>query len=534
MELAIPLLALGGLYIISKKKEPFINDYKPAHQTTDKYFKPNSEYMEKTQTSTFQDLAGRTVNMNDYSEKMVPYFGKTKNIGKNSKLEPDSILDNAVGAGSTYITKSENAPLFRPQEHVQWAHGAPNDSDFYQSRVNLSQNMHNVKPFQEVHVAPGLNGGFSTQGSGGFNSGTEAREKWIDKTVNELRVATKPKTTFTLETHQGPAQTLVKNLGIEGKVEKYLPDKFYINTPDRYLTTNGATLAATMPSIQPNPTVHRATSQSYSGPAGNGGVQSATKHGMYRPDTRQQLGSVAFTPAGSGVEMPNTTIQNDMSLTNRSVQNASVFGGMGGIVSALTAPIQDLLRPTRKEDFVGLTRHGNAGSTVSNAPIAETIVPPTVKQTTMYSPYDMGQRAYLPISDGAYQISEQQVPDTQRQSTSTSYMGPGMSILPQAISDQAERNAKISADRMTTGRIAGGNIQTFSPHINQTYTSNRSSMHTAYTGNVGSSLTMASPSVDLYGGIRNPNQYAEPDRNTPDLLAAFKKNPYTHSLHSVA
>jgi len=200
----------------------------------------------------------------------------------------------------------------------------------------------------------------------------------------------------------------------------------------------------------------------------------------------------------------------------------------------LTAPIQDLLRPTRKEDLVGLTRHGNAGSTVSNAPIAETIVPPTVKQTTMYSPYDMGQRAYLPISDGGYQISEQQLPDTQRQSTSTSYMGPGMSILPQAISDQAERNAKISADRMTTGRIAGGNIQTFSPHINQSYTSNRSSMHTAYTGNVGSSLTMASPSVDLYGGIRNPNKYEEPDRNTPDLLAAFKKNPYTHSLHSVA
>ena len=540
MELAIPLLALGGLYIISKKnkRETFINDSRPidgARQLTDKYFKPNAAYMKETHTPTFTDLAGRTVNLNAYSENMVPFFGKTKNIGKELTPRSDSILDNTAGAGSLHITKSESAPLFRPQEHVQWANGSPNDSDFYQSRVNLSQNMNNVKPFQEMHVAPGLNNGYNAQGSGGFNSGTEAREKWIDKTVNELRVSTKPKTTFTLESHQGPAQTLVKNLGLEGKVEKYLPDKFYINSPDRYLTTTGSTLAATMPSIQPNPTIHRATtSQSYTGPAGNGGVQSVKKNGMYRIDHRQQLEGVAFTPAGSSVEMPNTTIQNDLLFTNRSVQNTSTFGGMGGIVSALTAPISDLLRPTRKEDLVGLTRHGNAGSTVSNAPIAETVVAPTVKQTTMYSPYEMGQRAYLPISDGAYQVTEQQVSETQRQSTSTSYMGPGMSVLPQTVSDQAERNASISANRMTTGRIAGGNIQTFSPNINQSSTTNRSSMLSSYTGNVGSSLTAQSPSVDLYGGIRTTNKYVEPDRNTPDLLSAFKKNPYTHSLHSVA
>jgi hypothetical protein len=549
MELAIPLLALGGLYIISKKKESFVNDhervmedfkpsihkYKPHYAVTDKYFQPNPDYVEDIKTPTYTDLAGRTVNLNAYSEHMVPYFGKMKNIGNDKNTNPDTILDNRTGSGSLQITKSESAPLFRPQENVQWANGSPNDSDFYQSRVNLSKNMNNVKLFQEMSVAPGLNNGYTNQGSGGFNSGMEARDKWVDKTVNELRVATKPKTSFTLENHQGPAQTLVKNLGIEGKVEKYLPDKFFINTPDRYLTTTGATLAATMPSIQPNPTIHRATtSQSYSGPAGNAGVQSATKHGMYRDDHRQQFGSEAFTPAGSAVDMPNTTPQNDILLTNRSVQNASSFGGMYGIVNALTAPITDLLRPTRKEDLVGLTRHGNAGTTVSNAPIAETVVPPTVKQTTLYSPYDMGQRAYLPISDGAYQVSQQQVSETNRQYTSVSYMGGGMSTSPQMVSDQAERNATISSNRMTTGRIAGGNIQSFNPHINQTTSTNRSSMHSSYVGNVGSSLTAVSPSIELYGGIRNPNKYEEPDRNTPDLLTAFKKNPYTQSLHSVA
>jgi len=538
MELAIPLVALGGLYLISnKKKETFINDYRKPNQLTDKYFQPNPTYVNESDKPQFTDLAGRKVNINDYSENMVPFFGKTKNIGDSLKdlNQAEQILDHAVGSGSLQIKKTESAPLFKPQDNTQWAHGAPNQSDFYQSRVNLSQNMHNVKPFQETHVAPGMNKGFSAQGSGGFNSGTEARDQWIDKTVNQLRVATKPKTTFTLDQHEGPAQTLVKNLGIEGKVEKYLPDKFYINSPDRYLTTTGSVLGPTQQSIQPDPTVHRATtSKSYTGPAGNGGVQSQAKQGMYRPDNKQQLGTVPFTPAQAAVDRTGYGSMNPLVPTNRSFQNSSTFGGMGGLISAITAPLTDLLRPTRKEDIVGLTRKGNAGSTVSNPTMKDVFVPPTIKQGTMYNAYDAGGRAYAPITDGGYQVSEQQAVQTERDTTSVPYMGTGMSVLPQAMSTHADLSATISANRMTHGRIAGGNMQTFQPTMNQTSTTNRSSMHTPYTGGMGSSIANVSPSMELYGGIRNANKYAEPDRNTSDLLDAFKKNPYTQSLHSVA
>lgn len=542
MELAIPLVALGGLYVISnqKKREGFksVNTYTKPNQITDKYFVPNKEYMEKTDTSKFTDMAGRKVNLNDYSENMVPFFGKTKNIGNTLKdyNHSEHLLDTHTGTGSLQVSKTEVAPLFKPNEHVQWANGAPNKSDFYQSRVNPSQNMHNVKPFQEVHVGPGLNHGYSSQGSGGFNSGIESREKWIDKTVNELRVATNPKETFELSNHQGPAQTLVKNLGIEGKVEKHLPDKFYINSPDRYLTTTGLQVASTARSIQPNPTIHRATTTTaYSGVAGNGGVQSQAKQGMYRQDHRQQLESVGFTPASTSVEKNNlSTDSYNLLPTNRSVTRSETFGGMYGLINALTAPITDIVRPTRKEDLVGLTRHGNAGSTVSNAPIIEVVVPPTVKQSTMYSPYSMGQRAYAPITDGGYKVSEQQPIQNQRDTTSVAYMGIGSSVLPQPISTNADYNATISSNRMTTGRIAGGNIQTFQPSINQTTSTARSQLHTSYTGPVGSSIHTVPPTIDQYGSIRNTNKYAEPDRNTSDLLDAFKKNPYTHSLHSVA
>lgn len=542
MELAIPLIALGGLYVVSnqKKKEGFgsvpVNHYKTPNQVTDKYFKPNPESEpEMNQDKHFKDLAGREVDVSEYTKKMTPYFGKMKNIGNSTtNFNRDQLLDNFSGGGTFHIAKTEGAPLFKPQENVQWANGAPNQSNFYQSRVNPSIGMKNVKPWQEEHVGPGLNQGYSAQGTNGFNSGMEAREKWTDRTVDELRVLTNPKQTFGLDGHQGPAQTLVKNLGFEGKFEKHLPDKFFVNTPDRYLTTTGSELGPTLRSEQPDPTVHRATTtKAYTGVAG-GGVQQQSKPGMYRLDHRQQFGAVEFTPATSAVPHTNSNMESYKLLpTNRSTTQAESFGGIQGLVQAITAPLVDLVRPTRKEDLVGLTRLGGLGSSVSNAPISTEVAPPTVKEGTIYSPYALGQRPFHAITDGGYQVSEHQPIQNQRDTTNTSYMG-GASMFPQPMSNQAEYSATITSNRANPGRTAGGNTQTFAPIINQTTTSNRSTMHTSYMGGVnGSVIASAPPSMERYGGSRNPNKYPEPDRNAPDLLDAFKQNPYTHSLHSV-
>lgn len=535
MELAIPLIALGGLYITSnQKKEPFksVNKYTSPNQLSDKYYQ-----IPEDSDKTFTDLAGRKINVKDYSDNMVPFLGKTKNIGTqlNNFNSTEQVLDTNTGSGSLQITKSEVAPLFKPQEHVQWANGAPNQSDFYQSRVNASLSMNNTKPWQEEHVGPGLNKGFTSEGTGGFNAGLEARNSWIDKTVNELRVLTNPKQTFELTNHQGPAQTLVKNLGFEGKVEKHLPDKFYINTPDRYLTTTASEIAPTVRSIQPNPTVHRATTtQSYSG-VKTGLVQEQPQHGLYRMDHRQQLQAEGITPATSITQNNlSESMQTYQVLPTNRMNPKESYGGVYGIFQAITTPIVDVLRPTRKEDMVGLTRIGGLGSTVSSATLPNTPVPPTIKEGTLYSPYALGQRPFTAITDGGYQVNEHQPIENQRDTTSVSYMGGSSSMMPQPTSNAAEYNATITSNRSNQGRIAGGNIQSFTPIINQTTTSNRSTMHTSYVGGVGSSISNLPPSVDQYGGSRNPNKYPEVDRNEPSLLDAFKQNPYTHSLHSAA
>jgi hypothetical protein len=86
-------------------------------------------------------------------------------------------------------------------------------TDFYQSRQNPTLKNNMVKPFESVHVGPGLNKGYGSEGSGGFNSGLDSREYWLPKTVDELRVDTNPRQEFSLVDHQGPASSMVKQLG---------------------------------------------------------------------------------------------------------------------------------------------------------------------------------------------------------------------------------------------------------------------------------------------------------------------------------
>ena len=99
---------------------------------------------------------------------MMPFNGgKVKGRTYDMNIT-ESVLDNMIGSGSQVIKKIEQAPLFKPQENMQWAYGAPNMSDFYQSRVNPGQKNSMVKPFESVQVGPGLNKGYTAEPSGGF------------------------------------------------------------------------------------------------------------------------------------------------------------------------------------------------------------------------------------------------------------------------------------------------------------------------------------------------------------------------------
>ena len=169
---------------------------------------------------------------------------------------------------------------------MHYINGAPNQTELIKSRMNVSHKISGVKPFQQVHVAPGLNRGFKSEGYGGFNAGMAAREEWMPKSVDELRTVTNPKLTFEGQ-FLGPKAS-VQNRGIQAKVEKQRPDTYWEQTPDRWFTTTGLEKKQTSRAQELLKTEHRTTTtREYYG-AGHENNNTYSKRN-FLPDKRQDL-----------------------------------------------------------------------------------------------------------------------------------------------------------------------------------------------------------------------------------------------------
>ena len=590
MELALPFIALGGLYVISnqQKKQPIgqtnegfrnnlpntnippqnypvtdnnqlvdtVQQYPNPNTATDKYFNQNVfELKDRAGVKTgseLQQIYSLTGNYMDSKEfthnNMVPFNGKKPRGQVYNVDTSETILDNYVGSGSQTIKKIEQAPLFKPQENVQWTYGAPNMSDFYQSRVNPVNRNNMVKPFESVMVGPGLDQGYTNKGSDGFNAGMEARDKWLPKTVDELRVATNPKESYSLEGLQGPAQSGIKNVGIYGKMEKNRPDTFFVNSQDRWLTTTGAEKGNRYVSEEVLKDSNRNDTTTYL----HGSASSALKTASYVPQQYSDVKkiqlegfdvghSTATRTAPHCTDKDNCLASHTNYVNNRSnnLQPETFGSGFSKALGAVIAPVMDILRPSRKEEYSDNIRiYGNgAGEVPGNYVLTQGDVPnTTIKETTLYEP-----RSYVgnQKDNAGYLVSRQQPIQNQRDTT-TDYMslGPMGSKYGNMQYDHAYRattNTVKEGVVSSTGRINQGNASHFNPTINVStsrYDTDRDNNRMW----VPSATVHSGPSVATMGFTNAPQYLPQEnnDRLNPDLLNAFKENPYTQSLYSVA
>jgi hypothetical protein len=584
MELAIPAFALGAMYVInnqSKKKESFGNNSQlpnvdipnrnyPSEypivssendQTselstnnrfdsaggvyTDKYFNPNMANQNNDIDVPYYSLTGNRVG-SDYFQhnNMVPFFGSNSRSQNTSANVHEGILDNYSGAGSQSIIKKEIAPLFAPSDNIQWGFGTPNQSDFIQSRINPSLRMANTKPFAEESVAPGLGLGYTTQGSGGFNSGMMMREAWKDKNVDELRVDNKPKPGgYSLYGHEGPANSFIKNFATSeqmGIMERHLPEKTFEMGQERYFTTTGASKGETLRSIPIERFVSRPeTSVSYAGAAG---YQNSSNYipGEYMPSHNQQLGNIPLGIANAqGRNLANESdygIKSKMAYpNNRSVNKQDPYYGLvSGGLGAAVAPLLDILRPSRKENVIGTLRpYQNPGTTVSQSYIFNPADRPatTIRETTENSKFHLNVNSNQ--LGGAYQVTDQQPSHTYRQETGDFYYSgvasasAGTRELTSYDAGYNQRNNDIKSSTIK-GYMVQGNMSLMNGDVNMRQVSrdeylknNRPVSGTMpYLSPDASTMGSASGSVNsLYSNIQL-------DRNTPEIVDMLKSNPY--------
>lgn len=611
MELAIPLIAMGGLYMASKQQKnnseycsdeeyeegfkgykdlpntnlhnvnyptefpvrspPLDNTERLSHNSsysgtayTDKYFGPtnpkdihdpnrwnkgNSVAAIPPVVSDgagFRSLTGDMVE-GDYfrHNNMVPFFGRKVTTRDFHANQNEGLMDNYLGKGSQHVDKTEQAPLFAPNDNYQWAYGTPNQTDFMQSRVNPGMKMSNVLPFKQEKVGPGVGLGYNTEGSAGYNSGMLNREAWMPKTIDDLRTNNHRKASgIALYGHEGPAMSSIKEMGTIGTMEKNRVERAFEMGQDRLMTTTGAEKGVTLRPIQEDRYTNRPeTTTDYTGAATsqNPGM---FVDGEYMPSTRTNLGSVPVavsSAVGKGhLSDADYGAKSQMSyVNNRSAnQQTDYFGVVGGAIGSVISPLLDILRPSRKENTIGTLRpYQNAGSKIPQSYIFNPAdrLGTTIRETTEKSKFHLNAGTNE-MNKGGYTVSDVQPISNNRMTQSDRFYagnasaGDGTREARPYDAEYRQRNNDIKSSTIN-GRLVKGNTAVMNNQMNV-----QSGDRTNHLSNNRAPVPVMSrqpPGLDNMGRLQGKQELysgMQADRSNGDVLSVLKGNPYALSI----
>ena len=347
-------------------------------------------------------LSGMKMDASDFTHNnMVPYFrGSVKqNMEETSNRQ---ILDAHIGRGSNDIGKREQGPLFDPhREPTGNPHGMESTTDFMQDRVIAPSGRAGERPVEPEMVGPGINQGFSSFPTGGFQQ-FEINEVMRErKSVDELRVASNPKISY-----QGqviPGKSLALQRADLGETRKYRPDTFYLNQDgERNFTTVGENSAPTeRPTEIMKFQTRTETSAEFIGPAGAADFKATYAVPSFRaPMVRQHDGFGYRNADGSNYGTVDTDAKNndfgragyELNTNQRNVtseRGQALNLVVAGAPSALQLyNPEDPARPTVREttganDYVGIARG-------------------EVQKLTVYDPNDVARttfREFIGVND---------------------------------------------------------------------------------------------------------------------------------------
>jgi len=347
-------------------------------------------------------LSGQQINvedftLNDAGTSMQPFFGGQ--VKQNTKPNANrTLLEKYTGTGETYQQKTEVKNMFNMEPNVSFVNGYKAPNDKLQQRYNSSLKRNNELPFEQIRVGPGLNSGYGAEPSGGFSQ-FNTRDYVLPKSVEQTRTLNNPKLTY-----KGRVVSGLKSgqRGLIAKPAKNRPETYYVNRPEMYLRTGGGYRAAKIrEKVFAKPT-NRNNTRSHYGSAGPTDNTRPSKRGAYRKSTKHNYinpGPLNSTAGGRWKysEKSNESAIGDygkksieIKKNERDVtQKRTHVTNLASIVKALIAPLQDVLRTTRKENFIGNPRP--SGNMNAQMPSQLTVHDPddvartTIKETMVHN-----------------------------------------------------------------------------------------------------------------------------------------------------
>jgi hypothetical protein len=311
-------------------------------------------------------LSGNNISIENFTHNnMQPFF--KGNITQNVDLDKTSArVDINTGNNKFYQNKKEVECFFKPTSGYGNVCSMKNHDDYYKDHIQQSKLQRNVFPIESVKVGPGLNKGYTSYGSGGFQQ-SDSLEYSKPKTLDDLRSKINQKSNH----FEVPFQAPVKGTDQRGVVTPFLkqkPEKTYEKTPEQWFKTTGANLKS---SERPEQYI-KTTSRIDSHIDYKGGARLAMIKGKGEKDDYGKENIMVYSNERQFTE------------TKTVVCNAT------SIVKSIVAPVLDALKFTIKEYTIDSAR-ATGGNIRTQIPEKATLYDPinhvmrtTVKETTIH------------------------------------------------------------------------------------------------------------------------------------------------------
>ena len=349
------------------------------------------EHNQNDKNYMISPLSGQRMPMDKFSHNnMTPFFGSNATQSTVDNVN-SSRMEHFSGDVKHFRNKMEIPNMFDPQFNVNNVNGAKIHTDETFQRYIASNKKQNETPIRPVQVGPGLNAGFTSQPQGGFQQ-ANSLDYIKPKNVDELRVATNPKLTYRGRIIPGQKET---QRGLVTKPSKNKPETYYRNSPERYMTSVVRKKNRTRDRVNAKKT-NRQCSVEYTGGAGPTQHQRPTKRGLFKKSTRNcyvNSGIRNANAAGnwSGEKDEENYGKNSINLPlneRDTTQKDAPLLNLTTIVKSVVAPLQDVMKTSRKENYIGNIRPtGNFSAAMPGKMTvhdANDVMRTTIKETNIH------------------------------------------------------------------------------------------------------------------------------------------------------
>jgi len=319
-------------------------------------------------TDTFRsEILGIDIPTDRAHNNMVPFFSGNstgQNIDPNANI---GILENFGVNNDSYFPKREMEPLFSPEPTLPINSRRNLDSMYERAYTSKIQN--NVLPFEQVKVGPGIGKDYKASPSGGFQQ--DSRDFIINDipTVDTLRAKNNPKNTYKGRIIQGikdkkrPAE-----INMTTNEQKVLVKE---RTNDDFFKTTGAFLKEKKHAAPIVKDTNRKVSKAYAGNAYS--AQATVVRSKTQEPLKTTFGSLP-TGIASLVSQKNNAKDDygqssiQIYANERDITSTKVYqGNVTSMIKAIVAPIQDIIKHSKKEYYVEHSREfGNMNVQIPN------------------------------------------------------------------------------------------------------------------------------------------------------------------------